>query len=161
MLLIPSYTLVAATGTAMLPDGCTATTKFSATTGHACEYIMVADCNPGDVFSSFTGKQCPATVLQNVQKAQQQVQSQQACIGATDAKAITDDAYKNSKNMSLNDQASMALKKQIADSSYYGLCYGIYTSSIPTALCNDYTYSYSLTHSGSCSYHGGVLVFLQ
>lgn len=28
-----------------------------------------------------------------------------------------------------------------------------------TALCNDGTYSYSATHSGSCSHHGGVAQF--
>lgn len=26
----------------------------------------------------------------------------------------------------------------------------------PTALCSDFTYSYSEHHSGTCSWHGGV-----
>jgi len=30
-----------------------------------------------------------------------------------------------------------------------------------TALCNDGTFSYSATHSGTCSHHGGVAVFYQ
>jgi hypothetical protein len=30
-----------------------------------------------------------------------------------------------------------------------------------TALCNDGSYSYSATHSGSCSHHQGVAVFYR
>jgi hypothetical protein len=35
------------------------------------------------------------------------------------------------------------------------------TSSSPTALCEDGTYSYSLNHSGTCSHHGGVSLWLD
>lgn len=38
-----------------LPDGCTATTKYSSTTGHPC---TLPDCAPGDLFSGLTGKPC-------------------------------------------------------------------------------------------------------
>jgi hypothetical protein len=31
----------------------------------------------------------------------------------------------------------------------------------PTALCNDGTYSYSATHSGTCSHHHGVAVWYR
>ncbi len=34
------------------------------------------------------------------------------------------------------------------------------TTSLPTAICNDYTYSYSQNRSGTCSYHGGVAEWL-
>lgn len=35
------------------------------------------------------------------------------------------------------------------------------TPSGPTAICNDGTYSYSLNHSGTCSWHGGVSTWLR
>jgi hypothetical protein len=38
------------------PDGCSATTKFSATTGHSCAISQT--CVPGDLFDSMTGKPC-------------------------------------------------------------------------------------------------------
>ncbi|HEV7645900.1 MAG TPA: DUF3761 domain-containing protein [Pyrinomonadaceae bacterium] len=34
-------------------------------------------------------------------------------------------------------------------------------SAVPTAICNDGTYSYSLNHSGTCSHHGGVSSWLD
>lgn len=40
------------------PDGCTATTAYSATTGHPC---TLPDCAPGDLFSGVTGKPCGGT----------------------------------------------------------------------------------------------------
>jgi hypothetical protein len=41
------------------PDGCTATTAYSATTGHPC---TLPDCNPGDLFSAVDGHKCTAAV---------------------------------------------------------------------------------------------------
>ncbi len=35
------------------------------------------------------------------------------------------------------------------------------SAQVATARCNDGTLSYSATHSGSCSHHGGVAVFLD
>lgn len=36
---------------------------------------------------------------------------------------------------------------------------GCYNGTIPTAICNDYTPTYSTDRQGSCSYHGGVMFF--
>lgn len=38
------------------PDGCDATTKYSATTGHIC--VMSPTCQPGDLYNSQTGQPC-------------------------------------------------------------------------------------------------------
>lgn len=38
------------------PDGCTATTKYSSTTGHLCS--VPATCQPGDLYDSQTGQPC-------------------------------------------------------------------------------------------------------
>lgn len=38
------------------PDGCTTTTKYSSTTGHACSVPMT--CQPGDLYDSQTGQPC-------------------------------------------------------------------------------------------------------
>lgn len=42
------------------PDGCTATTKYSSTTGHPCATTH-QDCAPGDLYSSQTGKPCTSS----------------------------------------------------------------------------------------------------
>jgi|GEM_PF-3407584 len=39
------------------PDGCTATTAYSSTTGHPCTETL-PDCNPGDLYSAATGRPC-------------------------------------------------------------------------------------------------------
>jgi len=45
------------------PNGCTATTKYSATTGKPCDYYPnPAGCQPGDLYDSNTGNPCGATV---------------------------------------------------------------------------------------------------
>jgi hypothetical protein len=41
------------------PDGCTATTKYSATTGHLC--LSLNNCAPGDLYSQLDGHKCGAT----------------------------------------------------------------------------------------------------
>ena len=39
-------------------------------------------------------------------------------------------------------------------------CFSLpYPYQVPTAICNDWTYSYSLNRSGTCSSHGGVASF--
>lgn len=40
------------------PDGCTATTAYSSTTGHPC---TLPDCAPGDAYSALTGLPCGET----------------------------------------------------------------------------------------------------
>lgn len=41
------------------PDGCTATTAYSSTTGHPC---TTPDCAPGDLFSGVTGQPCTSGI---------------------------------------------------------------------------------------------------
>lgn len=45
------------------PDGCTATTKYSATTGKLCSNLPQNDCSPGDTYSSLTGQLCSSYIL--------------------------------------------------------------------------------------------------
>lgn len=42
------------------PDGCTATTAYSSTTGHPC---TTPDCAPGDLFSGLTGLPCSSGIV--------------------------------------------------------------------------------------------------
>lgn len=50
--------------------------------------------------------------------------------------------------------------EQIAAQSKFNTCKGLHIPSpgslSPSAICHDGTYSYSITRSGTCSWHGGV-----
>jgi hypothetical protein len=161
VLIIP-INAFAASGTVMLPDGCTTSTKFSATTGQSCAYVMVADCNAGDSFSQLTGKECPGKQIQDYVSTQARLAPINACIAATNAKAIADSNNTNTSSLSYDDQYKAVEADIAANTAYNNACFpGDAESLTPTAVCNDFTPSYSINHSGSCSSHGGVLVFLQ
>lgn len=70
------------------PDGCTATTAYSSTTGHPC---TLPDCNPGDAYSALTGLPCSgAPYLPGCYSAEGfSVTTGAKCDGSSPAQTIT------------------------------------------------------------------------
>jgi hypothetical protein len=67
------------------------------------------------------------------------------------------------------DDSSNQEDSNLSNDNYYTNTYGdtvhspAYSDSVPsgaTAQCNDGTYSFSESHRGACSYHGGVATWL-
>lgn len=155
-------------------SGCTATTKYSATTGNLCT-LQTNDCAPGDLFSAMTGKSCTIASVPQIPLYSQ------ACIDAQ-AKTQQASSYMNSieseyanqpitstllmgssalqKEQQALDQLNAANLLETADQNEQTACQVYTNTTSATAICNDFTYSYSQNRSGTCSYHGGVLMWL-
>jgi hypothetical protein len=90
------------------PDGCTATTAYSVTTGHPC---TLPDCAPGDAYSALTGHPCSGTVnLPGCYSAEGfSVTTGTKCDGSIPAPSITNNvtpvvSQSQSQTMSIPDQ---------------------------------------------------------